>query len=69
MDPLRLISFPESHERQAMRSGVTCPGYPRLDASGVLHHATGRGLERTKISLTDADRQDFVDREGNSLLF
>lgn len=38
------------------------PRQPRLDAPGTLHHVMGRGIERTKIFRTDADRTDFVNR-------
>ena len=38
------------------------PRQPRLDAPGTLHHVMGRGIERTKIFPTDADRTDFVTR-------
>ncbi len=33
-----------------------------MDAPGALHHVIGRGIERTKIFLTDTDRADFVER-------
>jgi len=36
------------------------PRQPRLDAPGALHHVMGRGIERTNIFRTDADREDFV---------
>ena len=38
------------------------PRQPRLDAPGALHHVMGRGIERTNLFRTDADRGDFVDR-------
>jgi len=38
------------------------PRSARLDASGVLHHVIGRGIERRKVFLDDADRTDFLDR-------
>jgi len=38
------------------------PRQPRLDAPGALHHVMGRGIERTNIFRTDADREDFVNR-------
>ena len=38
------------------------PRQARLDAPGALHHVMGRGIERTNIFRTDADREDFVDR-------
>jgi len=28
----------------------------------VLHHVIGRGIERRKVFLDDADRTDFLDR-------
>jgi hypothetical protein len=31
----------------------------RIDASGVLHHIIGRGIERRDVFLGDADRDDF----------
>jgi putative transposase len=33
----------------------------RLDATGVLHHVMGRGIERRKIFLSDVDCNDFKD--------
>jgi putative transposase len=38
------------------------PRSTRLDSLGVLHHVMGRGIEKTKIFLTDEDREDFVSR-------
>ncbi|NIQ38330.1 MAG: hypothetical protein GTN81_07055 [Proteobacteria bacterium] len=38
------------------------PRLARLDAPGVLHHVIGRGIEKRKIFLNDADRNDFIDR-------
>lgn len=38
------------------------PRQPRLDAPGALHHVMGRGIARTNIFRTDADRGDFVNR-------
>ena len=38
------------------------PRQPRLDAPGALHHVMGRGIERTNLFRTDADRGDFMDR-------
>lgn len=38
------------------------PRSARIDASGVLHHVIGRGIERRKVFLNDADRSDFLDR-------
>lgn len=34
----------------------------RLYAPWVLHHITGRGIERNKIFLTKGDREDFLAR-------
>jgi len=34
----------------------------RIDASGVMHHVIGRGIERRMIFWNDADRADFLDR-------
>jgi REP element-mobilizing transposase RayT len=44
------------------------PRGPRLDAPGILHHIIARGIERTKIFLTDADRADFLARLGDLAL-
>lgn len=38
------------------------PRLARLDAPGVLHHVMGRGIEKRKIFLDDADRNDFIYR-------
>ena len=38
------------------------PRLARFDASGVLHHVMGRGIERKEIFFSDADRSDFLDR-------
>ncbi len=38
------------------------PRQSRLDASGVLHHVMGRGIERRKIFLSNIDRNDFIGR-------
>ena len=38
------------------------PRQPRLDAPGTLHHVMGRGIEETKISRRDLDREDFLSR-------
>lgn len=38
------------------------PRSARIDASGVLHHVIGRGIERRRIFLDDADRSDFLAR-------
>jgi putative transposase len=38
------------------------PRQARLDASGVLHHVMGRGIERRKIFRDEHDREDFLRR-------
>jgi hypothetical protein len=38
------------------------PRKARIDAPGALHHIICRGIERRKPFLSDADRDDFVDR-------
>lgn len=38
------------------------PRSARIDASGVLHHVIGRGIERRRVFLDDADRGDFLSR-------
>lgn len=38
------------------------PRLARLDASGILYHIIGRGIERKKIFFSDTDRSDFIDR-------
>jgi len=38
------------------------PRLARLDAPGVLHHVIIRGIERRKIFLDNADRDDILDR-------
>jgi len=38
------------------------PRSARIDAPGVLHHIIGRGIERRRIFLDDADRDDFLNR-------
>jgi len=35
---------------------------PRLDAPGALHLVIGRGIQRTELFRSDADRGDFVGR-------
>jgi len=35
-----------------------------IDASGMLHHIIGRGIERRRIFWDDADRNWFVERLG-----
>ena len=36
----------------------------RLDAPGVLHHVSIRGIERRKIFKDNLDRDNFLDRLG-----
>lgn len=43
------------------------PRLARLDAPGVLHHVIIRGIERRKIFLDNADRDDILDRISNIL--
>ncbi len=38
------------------------PRKARIDAPGALHHIIVRGIERRKIFLDDADRDDFIER-------
>jgi len=38
------------------------PRLSRLDASGILHHFIGRGIERKELFFNDTDRSDSVDR-------
>ncbi|MBN1472764.1 MAG: transposase [Syntrophaceae bacterium] len=40
------------------------PRKSRIDASGALHHIIVRGIERRKIFLDNADRNNFIDRVG-----
>lgn len=42
------------------------PRRPRLDAPGVLHHVTARGIERCDIFRDDTDRLDLLERIGNA---
>jgi putative transposase len=37
-------------------------GNARIDSPGALHHIIGRGIERRKLFLDDADRDNFVQR-------
>ncbi|VTR69633.1 conserved hypothetical protein [Desulfosarcina cetonica] len=41
---------------------TSMPRQARIDAPGALHHIICRGIERRKLFLNDADRNDFVDR-------
>jgi len=41
------------------------PRQSRLDAPGTLHHLIGRGIDRTKIFRSGADRKDFLNRLSN----
>ncbi|RZB34824.1 MAG: hypothetical protein SRB1_00592 [Desulfobacteraceae bacterium Eth-SRB1] len=38
------------------------PRLARLDATEVLHHVMGRGIEKAEIFLNDTDRNDFINR-------
>jgi len=38
------------------------PRLARLEASEVLHHVMGRGIEQKEISNSDTDCSDFIDR-------
>ncbi|MBN2126479.1 MAG: transposase [Deltaproteobacteria bacterium] len=40
------------------------PRKTRIDAPDALHHVIGRGIARNTIFLSDADREDFLDRLG-----
>ena len=40
------------------------PRKSRIDAPGALHHIIVRGIERRKIFVDDADRNNFLDRFG-----
>ena len=40
------------------------PRKTRIDAPEALHHVIGRGIARKKIFLSDADRDNFLDRLG-----
>lgn len=42
------------------------PRRARLDAPGVLHHVTARGIERCDIFRDDADRLDLLERIGDA---
>jgi len=42
--------------------GVVTPTQPRLDAPRALYDVVGRGIKPTNIILTDADREDYVNR-------
>lgn len=42
------------------------PRRARLDAPGVLHHVTARGIERCDIFRDDTDRLDLLERIGNA---
>ncbi len=43
------------------------PRQARIDAPGALHHIIIRGIERRKIFLDHADRNNFLDRLGTIL--
>ena len=40
---------------------------PRLDAPGLIHHVTARGIEEQSIFRNDEDRKDFLYRLGSIL--
>ena len=44
------------------------PRLARLDAPGVFHHITIRGIERRKIFRDHRDREIFLERLGKLLL-
>ena len=44
------------------------PRLARLDAPGILHHITIRGIERRNIFRDAKDRENFLERLGNLLL-
>ena len=41
------------------------PRKSRIDAPGALHHIIVRGIERGKLFIDDADRNNFLDRIGS----
>jgi putative transposase len=43
------------------------PRQSRIDTSGALHHIMVRGIEKTNIFRSDADRDHFLERLGNLL--
>lgn len=43
------------------------PRQSRIDTAGALHHIMVRGIEKTKIFRSDADRDNFLERLGNVL--
>ena len=43
------------------------PRHGRLHIPGGCYHVMGRGLERRRIFYADADKQDFLDRLGETL--
>jgi len=44
------------------------PRQSRIDAPGALHHVMIRGIERRQIFRDDKDRENFLDRLGETLL-
>ncbi|HNR14763.1 MAG TPA: hypothetical protein PKJ77_10160 [Thermodesulfobacteriota bacterium] len=38
------------------------PQKSRIDAPGAVNHVIGRGIVRSKIFLSNADREDFLER-------
>jgi putative transposase len=45
------------------------PRQSRIDAPGALHHVMIRGIDRTAIFRTDEDRDSFLDRLGEILIW
>jgi len=43
------------------------PRRSRIDAAGALHHIMVRGIERSKVFRSDADRDHFLERLGEIL--
>jgi len=43
------------------------PRLAGLDTPWILHHVTGRGIERKKIFYNDTDSNDFIDRLAASV--
>jgi len=43
-------------------SASAMPRKARIDAPGALHHIICRGIERRKIFVDDADREEFIRR-------
>jgi len=43
------------------------PRQSRIDTTGALHHIMARGIERSTVFCSDADRDDFLERLGGIL--